>query len=94
MNNKQPYYLIYNKITHCLRKESILYLLKDNKSIIIKYLKKDFETLIEKIIYPELNSPCAFLREQACAFFKSFKGFKYTNKSEDMCPAVIFKITF
>ena len=81
MNNKQPYYLIYNKITHCLRKESILYLLKDNKSIIIKYLKKDFETLIEKIIYPELNSPCAFLREQACAFFKSFKGFKYTNKT-------------
>ena len=81
MNNKQPYYLIYNKITHCLRKESILYLLKDNKSIIIKYLKKDFETLIEKIIYPELNSPCAFLREQACAFFKNFKGFKYTNKT-------------
>ena len=80
MNNKEPYYLIYNKITYCLRKESILYLLIDNKSIIKKYLKKDFENLLESIVYPELNSPCGFLREQVCAFIKALKGFKYTNK--------------
>ena len=81
MNNKEPYYLIYNKITYCLRKESILYLLIDNKSIIKKYLKKDFENLLESIVYPELNSPCGFLREQVCAFIKALKGFKFTNKT-------------
>jgi len=79
LNNNTPYYLIYNDINYCLRKESILYLLKYNKSTILKYLKKDFENFIEKIIVPEFNSPCAFLREQACSFIKTFKSYKYTN---------------
>ena len=81
MNNKEPYYLIYNKIIYCLRKESILYLLFDNKSILKKYLKNDLENFLESIVYPELNSPCGFLREQVCAFIKALKGFKFTNKT-------------
>ena len=63
LNNNKPYYLIYNEIFFCLRKESILHLLKSNNNIIKKYLKKDFENFIEKIIFQEFNSPCAFLRE-------------------------------
>ena len=81
INNNQPYYLIYNNINFCLKKESILYLIKSNNSIIMKYLKKDFENFIEKIICPELNSPCMFLREQVCSFIKSFKTYKYTNNN-------------
>ena len=81
LNNNKPYHLIYNEIYFCLRKESILYLLQNNNNIIKKYLKKDFENFIEKIIFPEFNSPCAFLREQACSFFKSFNTYKYTNNN-------------
>ena len=77
----QEYHLIYNNINCCLKKESILYLLKNNRTIIMKYLKNDFEIFIEKIVFPELNSSCAFLREQACAFIKEFKNYKYTNNS-------------
>ena len=77
----QQYYLVYNNINCCLRKESILYLLKFNNTIIMRYLKNDFQNFIEKIVFPELNSSCAFLREQACAFIRSFKNYKYTNDS-------------
>jgi hypothetical protein len=37
--------------------------------------------LIEKIILPEFESPCAFLREQACNFIKTFKDYIYTNNN-------------
>ena len=79
LNSKKPCYLLYNEIPFCLRKESILYLLKNNEKVILKYLNKDFENLIEKIVYPELNSPCDFLREQACAFIKPFRYYEYKN---------------
>ena len=74
-------YLIYNDIHFCLKKESILYLIKNNNSIIMKYLKKDFLNFIEKIICLELNSPYAFLLGQVYAFINSFKTYKYTNNN-------------
>ena len=82
LNNlkNQPYYSIYNQITFCLRKESILHIMKDNYYNILKFSKNTFENLIEKIIFPELSSSCAFLREQACNFIKEFRGYEYTNK--------------
>ena len=79
LNNNNPYHLIYNNINFCLRKESIIYLIKNNDTTIKKYLKNEIETFIEKIIFPELNSSCGFLREQACAFIKYFRSYKYTN---------------
>ena len=79
LNDNKPYYLIYNNINFCLKKESILYLLKNNRTFVIKYSKNNFEEFIEKIILPELNSPCAFLREQACDFIKNFRNYKYKN---------------
>ena len=81
LKNEKPYYLIYDKINFCLKKECVLYLLKNNKDLILEYSKKDFEILIEKIILPEFESPCAFLREQACNFIKTFKDYIYTNNN-------------
>ena len=80
LNNK-PYYLIYNQIPFCLRKESILYIIKSNSHYVLKYSKNTIENFIEKVIYPEFGSPCAFLREQACSFLKEFHGYNYTNKT-------------
>ena len=80
LNNK-PYYLIYNQIPFCLRKESILYIIKSNSHYVLKYSKNTIENFIEKVIYPEFDSPCAFLREQACSFLKEFHGYNYTNKT-------------
>ena len=79
LNNKS-YYLIYNQINFCLRKESILYIIKSNYYYVLKFSKNTLENFVEKIIYPELGSPCAFLREQACNFIKEFRGYTYTNK--------------
>ena len=79
--NNQPYYLIYNQINFCLRKESILYIIKSNSFYVLKFSKNTFEDFIDKIIYPELGSSCAFLREQACSFIKEFRGYEYTNKT-------------
>ena len=83
LNNlkNKPYYSIYNEIQFCLRKESILYLIKTNNKYVLKYSKNNFENFIEKIIYPELISSCAILREQACNFIKSFKAYDYSNKT-------------
>ena len=36
--NNQPYYLIYNQINFCLRKESILYIIKSNHTSIFNNL--------------------------------------------------------
>ena len=79
LNNK-PYYLIYNQINFCLRKESILYIIKSNFYYVLKFSRNTFEDFVEKIIYPEFGSSCAFLREQACNFIKEFRGYEYTNK--------------
>ena len=78
LSNK-PYCSIYNDIQHCLRKESILYIIISNSNYLLKYSKDSFENFIDKIIYPEFISPCALLREQACNFIKKFKAYKYTN---------------
>ena len=80
LNNK-PYYSIYNQIIFCLRKESILYIIKSNSYYVLKLSKDNLENFIEKIIYPEFCSPCAFLREQACNFIKEFRGYDYKNKT-------------
>jgi hypothetical protein len=62
-----------------LKKESILYLLKNNKNLIINYSENDLEEFFEKLIFPELNSPCSFLREQACDFIKNFREYNYKS---------------
>ena len=79
--NNQPFYSIYNNIQFCLRKESILYILISNSNHVLKYSKDNFENFVDKIIYLEFASSCAFLREQACNFIKNFKDYNYTNKS-------------
>ena len=83
LNNlkNKPYYSIYNEIQFCFRKESILYIIKSNSKYVLKYSKNNFENFIEKIIYPELISSCAILREQACDFIRRFKEYDYTNKT-------------
>ena len=58
-------------IPYCLRKESILYLLKKNNDIIGK--KVDTDNLIQKLILPSLHSPCGLLREQCCHFISYFE---------------------
>ena len=79
LNINKPYYLLYDNIYFCLKKESILYLLKNNKNLILNYSEIDLEEFFEKLIFPELNSPCSFLREQACDFIKNFKNYNYKN---------------
>ena len=68
-------------IPHCLKKESIIYLLKNNAELIIQNSSiEDVQSLIEKYIYTELFSPCGLLREQSCDFI--FKFFSFTYKDE------------
>ena len=75
----KPYYLLYDNIYFCLKKESILYLLKNNKNLIINNSEIDLEEFFEKLIFPELNSSCSFLREQACDFIKNFRNYNYKS---------------
>ena len=91
LNNK-PYYSIYNNINYCLRKESILYIIKSNSDLILKYSKNNFENFIEKIIFPELSSPCALLREQASNFFQKFKN--YIFKDENLIENIIKSLSY
>jgi len=91
INNNMPYYLLYDNIFYCLKKESILYLLKNNKALILNYPEINLEEFFEKIIFPELNSPCSFLREYACDFIKNFRNYNYKssiiveNLSKNLC---------
>ena len=68
-----------NNLSYYLKVESILYLIMNNCDLILKYSKKDFEIFIEKIIIPEFNSSCGFLREEACNFISHFKKYKFKN---------------
>ena len=73
----ESYMLNPNNIPHCLKKESIIYLIKENADIIIK--NTDVEPLIEKYIVPELSSPCGLLREQSCHLISCFNLIDYKN---------------
>ena len=70
-----------NNIPHCLKKESIIFLIKNNADIILeKSNDEDLEILIEKYILPELFSPCGLLREQSCDLISKFGSFAYKNE--------------
>ena len=73
----ESYIMNPNNIPHCLLKESIIYLLKDNADIIGRY--SDAEALIEKYILPELSSPCGLLREQSCHLIEKYNTFLLNN---------------
>lgn len=78
-------------IPHCLKKESIIYLLKNNSELIIQNSSiEDVQSLIEKYIYPELFSPCGLLREQSCDFI--FKFFSFTYKDNEILEKIIRKL--
>ena len=65
--NDESYIMNPNNIPHCLKKESIIFLIKNNADIILEKSKiEDLEILIEKYILPELFSPCGLLREKSC----------------------------
>ena len=81
LNINKPYYLLYDNIYFCLKKESILYLLKNNKNLILDFSEIDLEECFEKLIFPELNSPCSFLREQVCDFIKNFSNYNYKSSA-------------
>ena len=73
----ERYIMNPNNIPHCLLKEGIIYLLKDNAEIIGK--NSDAETLIEKYIFPNMFSPCGLLREQSCHLIEKFSPFLLKN---------------
>ena len=78
-----------NNIPHCLKKESIMFLIKNNAEIIKK--NSDIELLIQKFILPELSSPCGLLREQSCHLISNF-GYKYKYKSNELLENIIRKL--
>ena len=57
----ESYIMNPNNIPHCLKKEGIIFLIKNTSDIIIK--NSDIELFIQKYIFPELSSPCGLLRE-------------------------------
>ena len=72
--NDESYIMNPNNIPHCLKKESIIFLIKNNADIILEKSKiEDLEILIEKYILPELFSPCGLLREQSCLCRKAIR---------------------
>ena len=73
----ESYIMNPNNIPHCLKKESIIFLIKNNAELIIK--NADIEPLIQKYILPELSSPCGLLREQSCHLISNFGSFVYKN---------------
>ena len=77
-----------NNIPHCLKKESIIFLIKNNAEIIKK--NSDIELLIQKCILPELSSPCGLLREQSCHLISNFGSDKY--KDNELLENIIRKL--
>ena len=87
----ENYIIIPKNIPHCLKKESIIYLLKNNAELIIQNSSiEDVQSLIEKYIYPELFSPCGLLREQSCDFISKFFAFIY--KDNEILEKIIRKL--
>ena len=84
----ESYIMNPNNIPHCLKKESIIYLIKQNADIIIK--NSDIETLIQKYIVPELSSPCGLLREQSCHLISCFNVHVY--KDSELLKFIIKKL--
>jgi hypothetical protein len=89
---KDPKYENYiinpNNIQHCLKKESIIFLIKNNAEIITK--NADIEPLIQNYIFPELSSPCGLLREQSCHLITYFGNLPYKNN--DLLESIIRKL--
>jgi hypothetical protein len=78
-------------IPHCLKKESIIFLLKNNAELVIQNSSiEDVQSLIDKFIYPELFSPCGLLREQSCDFI--FKFYSFTYKDNGILEKIIRKL--
>ena len=84
----ESYIMNSNNIQHCLKKESIIYLIKNNAEIITK--NADIEPLIQNYIFPELSSPCGLLREQSCHLISYFGAFPY--KSNELLESIIRKL--
>ena len=85
---KDESYLMNSNIPHCLRKESIIYLIKNNAEVILK--NSDIEPLIQKCILPDLSSPCGLLREQSCELISNFASFAYKNN--ELLETIIRKL--
>ncbi len=84
----ESYIMNSNNIQHCLKKESIIYLIKNNAEIITK--NADIEPLIQNYIFPELSSPCGLLREQSCHLISYFGAFPYKNN--ELLESIIRKL--
>ena len=69
-----------NNIKCNLVKEAILYLIRLNEKLVMKYSKNMFEDLVENYVLPELSSPIELMREKALKFLMEFKNYKYNNK--------------
>ena len=69
-----------NNIKCNLIKEAILYLIRLNEKLVMKYSKNMFEDLVENYVLPELSSPIELMREKALKFLMEFKNYKYNNK--------------
>ena len=69
-----------NNIKCNLVKEAILYLIRLNEKLVMKYSKNMFEDLVENYVLPELSSPIELMREKAMKFLMEFKNYKYNNK--------------
>lgn len=75
----ESYIMNPNNIPHCLKKESIIFLIKNTADIIIK--NSDIEIFIQNYILPELSSPCGLLREQSCHLISKFGSIIYKNNN-------------
>ena len=85
--NKEVYLKNPLNIPFCLKKESILNILKKNYETIEKHT--DTDALIQKLILPGLQSPCGILREGSCHFISKFK-----IKNNDLLQQIIKILCF